>query len=120
MPCHSDKEKESSFRVTYATVASWGTASAYKDSMYWYRTGQAPKGFTHDLLPTFPFVKRTRGTQALHISPSAHPTHSGLMVGKANPANQKVPLLEGNPRVRGTKKNLAKPSKTADNEGYIS
>lgn len=42
------------------------------------------------------------------------------MVGKENQANQKVPLLEGNPRERDTKKNLAKSAKTAENEEYMS
>lgn len=83
-------------------------------------TGQALKGSTHDLLPTFSFVKRPKGTEALHISSSAQSTHSSLMVGKENQANQKVPLLEGNPRVRDTKKNLAKPANTAENEEYMS
>lgn len=39
-------------------------------------TGQAPRGSTHDLLPTFPFVKRRQGTEALQISLSACPTCS--------------------------------------------
>lgn len=42
------------------------------------------------------------------------------MVGKANLANQKVPLLECNPRVRGTNKNLFITSKTAENEDHMS
>lgn len=41
-------------------------------------------------------------------------------MGGANPATQEVPLLAGNPRVRSTKKNLAKPSERAENEGYTS
>ena len=41
-------------------------------------------------------------------------------VGGANPAPQELPLPEGNPGLRGTKKNSAKPSKMAENEGYAS
>lgn len=47
------------------------------------------------------------------MSSSAHPTCSSMMASRANPATQEVPLLEGNLRVRGTKKNLAKPLKMA-------
>lgn len=53
------------------------------------------------------------GTEALHMSSSAHPTCSSLMASRTIPATQEVPLLEGNPRVRDTKKNLAKPSNMA-------
>lgn len=63
------------------------------------------------------------GTEALHMSSSAHPTCSSMMASRANPATREVPLLEGNLRVRGTKKNLAKPLKMAKkkkNEGYMS
>lgn len=88
-------------------------SSVYKDSVLWKGTGQAPRDFTGDLFPTLPFVKRSMSTEALYMSSSAHPTCSSLMASRANPATQEMPLLEGNLRVRGTKKNLAKPSKMA-------
>lgn len=134
MPCHTDREKESACRVTMPLWHSeaerlphpgcWPPAEAQSICLQRLHvvvgTGQAPRGSTHDLLPTFPFVKRRQGTEALQIFLSVCPTCSNLTVGRANTATQRVPLLGDNPRARGIKKNLANYSKIAENEGEAS
>lgn len=84
------------------------TSSAYSGSMFWEGPGQVSRrGSSHNLFPSTPFLRRSRGTKTSHIFSLVILTYSSLMVGKVNPAAQEVPPLEGNPRVRGTKKSLA-------------
>lgn len=72
MPCHTDREKESTCRVTMPLWHSeaehlpypdcWPPAEAQIISLQGLHvlvgTGQALRGSTHDVFPTFPFVKR--------------------------------------------------------------
>lgn len=125
VPCHRNEEEEKTYTVTPlrhsgASPQLRHRSSAGSNSKFWWRTGQAPRGSSHNPLPTSPFIKRPRGTGALCISSSAIPTRSSLTVGRANPAIQEAPPLEGYPRVRGTKKSLALPSKRAKNKAYTS
>lgn len=57
------------------------------------KTPHTGRGQDRPLLPTFPLVKRLRGSEALRGSLSARPPpRSTSMVGKANLANQRCLL----------------------------
>lgn len=86
-------------------------SSAYSSSIFWEGPGQVFRGSSRNLFLPSPFLKRSMGTKTSHISALVTPTYSSLMVGRVNPAAQEIAPLEGNPRVRGTRKSLAPPQR---------